>query len=190
VLPVDAALVEIDETWLVQMVKRSPRRIWYSIFAYHKLTYSIALAMAIDTSIHHQQTNIRALSSLTKIFKHPLAEVCVVSLTLWSYRLTTRAVNETLLDPGASSPILTSSKSCSGCQQFGPILRVPVLLVSVLLKLLAGGATVVVTVAAAAVRWPRRVALAGDPEAGNMASMIDLKVCGELAMIREGIIHH
>jgi hypothetical protein len=48
-------------------------------------------------------------------------------------------------------------------------------------KLPAAG--VVVVAAAVAVGWNRPLSIGGEPEAGNIASMVDLKACGELVII-------
>jgi len=53
-------------------------------------------------------------------------------------------------------------------------------------KLSAVGVAIAIVAAGAAVEWNRPPVLGGEPEAGNMASTIDLTVCGELVMIREG----
>jgi hypothetical protein len=42
--PLAAAVAEVDETCVVQMVNRSPRRISYMVFAYHRLIYLTASA--------------------------------------------------------------------------------------------------------------------------------------------------
>jgi hypothetical protein len=90
-------------------------------------------------------------------------------------------VNETFLGPGASSPILTLSKSFDDRQRFGPRLRVSVPFGSDSEKVSAAG--VVVVAAAVAVGWNRPPSVGGEPESGNLVSMVDLKVCGELVII-------
>jgi hypothetical protein len=54
-------------------------------------------------------------------------------------------------------------------------------------RLSAVAVEVAVAASVAAVRWNGRPAVGGEPEAGNMASMLDLIVCGEFTTIGEGI---
>jgi hypothetical protein len=108
-LSTDAAVVEVDDMCVVQMVNRSPRRIWYIVFAYHRLILPNGQQVAQTRKGRDGHTSIKALSSFTKTFKHPFADFCILLFTLWSYKLTTPVVKDTLLGPGASWPILTSS---------------------------------------------------------------------------------